>query len=81
MNQILASRPNNGGKPYSLLGEWKYEPKWNGRRVMLHCPSGVVYGKMGQELSTSAKLGTAIKLARKLQALCGRVKEKGSPSV
>ena len=47
------ARPAKGGfdpaKP--LVGDWRYEPKLNGWRAMLHLPTGCLYNRHGEALS------------------------------
>jgi hypothetical protein len=68
------ARPINGGHIQHALpllaarcrrGAWSYEPKYNGWRAMVHCPSGAMWNRHGQPLSITAEFAPALgKLAR-----------------
>jgi len=61
-----ASWPNNGGlTPRPLSNDWVWEPKWNGRRVLLN-RSGKCLGKQGQDLTTADEFSKAIEQAQKI---------------
>ena len=58
------ARPINGGglelappKP----GQWRYEPKYNGWRALVHAPTGSMFNRYGQPLSIAAEFGRALK--------------------
>jgi ATP-dependent DNA ligase len=57
------ARPINGGR-FDLApekrGDWYYEPKYNGWRVLLHVPTGTCFNRHGQPLSIADEFQEAI---------------------
>src|SRR5437016_2091093 len=61
------ARPINGGAlelapPKS--GHWRYEPKYNGWRALVHAPTGSMFNRQGQPLSIAAEFGGALEHLR-----------------
>lgn len=63
------ARPINGGR-FELapkkLGDWFYEPKYNGWRVLVHPPTGTCYNRHGEPLSISEEFKVALAKLRYL---------------
>src|SRR5688500_14956384 len=52
------ARPINGGpleKAPTKHGDWCYEPKINGWRVLVHAPTGSMFNRHGDRLSIAAE--------------------------
>jgi hypothetical protein len=48
------ARPINGGRfeqAEPLEGSWSYKPKWNGRRVLFHVPTGRTWNRYLEEVN------------------------------
>ena len=59
------ARPINGGPLETALpknGVWKYEPKYNGWRAMVHLPSGAIFNRQGETLSIGQEFTDALRL-------------------
>jgi ATP-dependent DNA ligase len=64
-------RPVNGGpwsvaRKYPKPGVWRYEPKYNGWRGLVHVPSGTMFNRHGQQLSITAEFKGALSVLRTL---------------
>ncbi|HVY68921.1 MAG TPA: hypothetical protein VHH73_03290 [Verrucomicrobiae bacterium] len=58
------ARPVNGGAwehAMPKIGEWLYEPKFNGWRALVHIPSGAMFNRHGQQLSIAAEFQPALR--------------------
>ncbi|HEV7924441.1 MAG TPA: hypothetical protein VGR14_03755 [Verrucomicrobiae bacterium] len=56
------ARPINGGHlKYALpkVGQWSYEPKYNGWRGLLHVPTGAMWNRHGKRLSIASEFAKA----------------------
>ncbi len=59
------ARPINGGPMERALpknGVWKYEPKYNGWRALVHLPTGTMFNRHGEKLSIGGDFDSAIKV-------------------
>lgn len=56
------ARPAKGGfdPTHPLTGDWRYEPKLNGWRTLLHLPTGALYNRHGESLSIGNEFRWAI---------------------
>ena len=66
------ARPIQGGKlerAPKKTGLWFAEPKYNGWRALVHCPSGTMWNRHGGRLSIAGEFGAAL---RELRELSGR---------
>ena len=66
------ARPIQGGKldkAPKKTGLWFAEPKYNGWRALVHCPSGAMWNRHGGRLSIAGEFGAAL---RELRNLSGR---------
>ena len=56
------ARPAKGGfdPAHPLPGDWRYEPKLNGWRALLHRPTGALYNRHGEPLSIGNQFRWAI---------------------
>ena len=66
------ARPIQGGKlerAPKKTGLWFAEPKYNGWRALVHCPSGAMWNRHGGRLSIEGEFGAAL---RELRELSGR---------
>src|SRR2546426_8927538 len=68
LNQILPItypvRPVNGGpldKAPGKVGQWLYEPKYNGWRAIVHTRTGRMFNRHGQALSIAEEFAKALK--------------------
>jgi ATP-dependent DNA ligase len=62
------ARPVNGGHlKYALpkVGQWSYEPKYNGWRAMLHVPTGAMWNRHGKRLSIASEFATAVAILKR----------------
>ena len=63
------ARPIQGGKldlAPRKIGVWFAEPKYNGWRALVHCPSGTMWNRHGKRLSIAAEFGPALQELRGL---------------
>ena len=63
------ARPIQGGKlerAPKKAGLWFAEPKYNGWRALVHCPSGVMWNRHGGRLSIAGEFGAALRELRRL---------------
>ena len=66
------ARPIQGGKldrAPKKTGLWFAEPKFNGWRALVHCPSGTMWNRHGGRLTIADEFGAAL---RELRGLSGR---------
>lgn len=66
------ARPIQGGKldkAPKKTGLWFAQPKYNGWRALVHCPSGTMWNRQGGRLSIAHEFSAAL---RELRQLCGR---------
>jgi ATP-dependent DNA ligase len=66
------ARPIQGGKldkAPKKTGLWFAEPKYNGWRALVHCPSRTMWNRHGGRLSIAHEFSAAL---RELRQLCGR---------
>ena len=66
---FFPARPVNGGPLNARTcgarsTGWVYEPKVNGWRALLHCPSGTLFNRHGQRLSIEREFDTVTRMAR-----------------
>jgi len=57
------ARPTNGGpidRAVPKVGDWMYEPKYNGWRALVYVPSGRMWNRYGGELTIKDKFDTAL---------------------
>ena len=56
------ARPAKGGfdPAHPLPGDWRYEPKLNGWRALLHLPTGALYNRHGEALSIGNQFRWAV---------------------
>jgi ATP-dependent DNA ligase len=57
------ARPTNGGpidQAVPKVGDWVYEPKYNGWRALVHVPTSRVWNRHGVPLSIANKFDTAL---------------------
>lgn len=57
------ARPTNGGpidQAVPKVGDWMYEPKYNGWRALVHVPTGRMWNRQGGELTIKDKFDTAL---------------------
>ncbi len=57
------ARPVNGGSLEVALpkvGEWFYEPKYNGWRALIHVPTGTMFNRKGELLTISGEFRVAL---------------------
>jgi hypothetical protein len=56
------ARPVNGGafNYGSIRGGWKYEPKYNGWRALVHTPTGAMFNRRGERLSIEREFAEAL---------------------
>ena len=66
------ARPINGG-PLELAppkpGQWRYEPKYNGWRALVHAPTGAMFNRYAQPLSIALEFRSALKRLRDIKLL------------
>lgn len=63
------ARPIQGGKLERAprkTGRWFAEPKYNGWRALVHCPSGAMWNRHGERLSIEREFAEAVGELRKL---------------
>ena len=63
------ARPIQGGKldlAPRKIGVWYAEPKYNGWRALIHCPTGTMWNRHGKRLSISGEFGPALLELRRL---------------
>lgn len=63
------ARPIQGGKldrAPKKTGLWFAEPKFNGWRALVHCPSGAMWNRHGGRLSIEREFGAALRELRRL---------------
>jgi hypothetical protein len=63
------ARPINGGpwpqaRRFHKPGEWRYEPKFNGWRALLHVPTDRMFNREGRQLSIAREFAAAIAALR-----------------
>jgi ATP-dependent DNA ligase len=61
------ARPTNGGALGSALpkiGEWSFEPKYDGWRALIHVPTGAMFNRQLQRLSVQYQFGPAVNAMR-----------------
>ena len=57
------ARPINGGPIEKALpknGVWKWEPKYNGWRALVHLPTGTIFNRQGEPLSIGQEFSDAV---------------------
>jgi ATP-dependent DNA ligase len=57
------ARPINGGpfpKAREKIGQWVYEPKFNGWRALVHIETGTMFNRKGDHLSINGEFKTAL---------------------
>jgi hypothetical protein len=62
------ARPVNGGQLKHALpkiGQWFYEPKYNGWRAMVHVPSGTMWNRHGTRLTIAREFKVALDILRR----------------
>lgn len=60
---FFPARPVNGGplrKALPKAGDWYYEPKVNGWRALVHCPTGTMFNRRGERLSIESEFAAAL---------------------
>jgi ATP-dependent DNA ligase len=65
------ARPIQGGKldrAPKKIGLWYAEPKYNGWRAVVHCPSGTMWNRHGGRLSIAHEFDAALRGLKKLSA-------------
>ena len=65
------ARPLQGGKldrAPKKTGLWYAEPKYNGWRAVVHCPSGTMWNRHGGRLSIAHEFDAALRELKKLSA-------------
>jgi hypothetical protein len=65
------ARPLQGGKldrAPKKIGLWYAEPKYNGWRAVVHCPSGTMWNRHGGRLSIAHEFDAALRELKKLSA-------------
>lgn len=65
------ARPIQGGKldrAPKKIGLWYAEPKYNGWRAVVHCPSGTMWNRHGGRLSIAHEFDAALRELKKLSA-------------
>jgi ATP-dependent DNA ligase len=63
------ARPIQGGKldrAPKKIGLWYAEPKYNGWRAVVHCPSGTMWNRHGGRLSIAGEFDAALRELKKL---------------
>jgi len=63
------ARPIKGGdftKAPAKNGDWRYEPKYNGWRALIHVASETMFNRHGEKLSIEAEFRTALSKLRKV---------------
>lgn len=63
------ARPVNGGpleKALPKSGDWFYEPKVNGWRVLIHVPTGAMFNRNGGALSIAMEFGEVLRRLKNL---------------
>ena len=63
------ARPIQGGKldrAPKKIGLWYAEPKYNGWRAVVHCPSGAMWSRHGGRLSIAGEFDAALRELKKL---------------
>ena len=63
------ARPIQGGKldlAPRKIGVWFAEPKYNGWRALVHCPSGTMWNRHGKRLSIASEFAPALRELRSL---------------
>ena len=63
------ARPIQGGKldrAPKKIGLWYAEPKYNGWRAVVHCPSGAMWSRHGGRLSIAGEFDAALAALKKL---------------
>ena len=69
------ARPIQGGKldkAPKKTGLWFAEPKYNGWRALVHCPSGTMWNRHGGRLSIAGEFASPLRELRELRELSGR---------
>ena len=64
------ARPVNGGSLERALpktGQWRYEPKYNGWRALVHAPSGSMFNRYGERLTIEREFAAALALLKAVQ--------------
>ena len=65
------ARPIQGGKldrAPKKIGLWYAQPKYNGWRAVVHCPSGTMWNRHGGRLSIAHEFDAALRELKKLSA-------------
>ena len=65
------ARPLQGGKldrAPKKIGLWYAQPKYNGWRALVHCPSGAMWNRHGGRLSIAHEFDAALRELKKLSA-------------
>ena len=65
------ARPLQGGKldrSPKKIGLWYAQPKYNGWRALVHCPSGAMWNRHGGRLSIAHEFDAALRELKKLSA-------------
>ena len=65
------ARPIQGGKldrAPKKIGLWYAEPKYNGWRALVHCPSGAMWNRHGGRLSIAGEFDVALAELKKLSS-------------
>jgi ATP-dependent DNA ligase len=68
------ARPINGGSMERALpktGQWRYEPKYNGWRALVHAPSGSMFNRHGERLTIEREFAAALALLKAVQITVG----------
>jgi ATP-dependent DNA ligase len=66
------ARPIGGGRleiAPRKSGHWHAEPKYNGWRALVHCPSGTMWNRHGARLTIAREFGSAVEQLRSLAPL------------
>jgi ATP-dependent DNA ligase len=66
------ARPISGGRlelAPRKSGFWHAEPKYNGWRALVHCPSGTMWNRHGARLTIAHEFGSALEQLRSLAPL------------
>ena len=64
------ARPANGGPlPHAVKrpGTWRYEPKFNGWRALVHTPTGTMFNRRNERLSIEHEFAPLLGLLRQLK--------------
>jgi hypothetical protein len=64
------ARPVNGGHlKYALgkVGQWSYEPKYNGWRAIVHVPTGAIWNRHGERLTIAREFAPVLETLKRSQ--------------